>query len=472
MQANQRSDRFAKIVMVYIPRFLLGVVILVIAFGVVAGLVMTKSKSKMKPPAMGALVVRTIEAIHRPTERVWSGYGTVQTMGSAVIVAEVGGRVIERPEAIEAGNHVKAGDLLVRLDDTDSINALDAARQAVRSLEAQISGLSVETEQMQTQVQLAQEEIGAARRDLDRTDEAIAAGAGSSGERDVKLAALLRSQRALSVLQQQLDLIPTRRSRLEADLSSQRANERIAMENVKRAKIRAPFDGELQSINTRVGDWLAKGSPVAKIVDVSHLEIPLKVASSASSWIRVGDRVNLWVNDPEGEPDHTGQVRRIAPEADITSRTVVVYVEIEQDPGAEDRLLPGQFVSGHVMTHDPHDRVILPRRAVQSDQVFVANQQPDGSRLVELVPVKVAYSFETSIPEIDPIETQWVALEIGYEPVEGSDVVVTLLDQLTSHTRVRYIDDPLPEPEPETEANTEDKSAQPTDDQTNEAGSP
>lgn len=457
-------------VMVYIPRVLLGGVILVIAFGVVAGLVMTKSKSKMKPPAMGALVVRTIEAIHRPTERVWSGYGTVQTMGSAVIVAEVGGRVIERPESIEAGNHVKAGELLVRLDETDSINALDAARQAVRSLEAQISGLSVEMEQMQTQVQLAQGEIDTARRDLDRTDEAIAAGAGSSGERDVKLAALLRSQRALSVLQQQLDLIPSRKSRLEADLASQRANERIASENVKRAKIRVPFDGELQSINTRVGDWLAKGSPVAKIVDVSHLEIPLKIASSASSWVRVGDRVDLWINDPEGEPDHVGQVSRIAPEADITSRTVVVFVEIEQDPSDEDRLLPGQFVSGRVMTHDPHERVILPRRAVQSDQVFVANTQPDGSRMVELVPVKVAYTFETRLPEIDPNETQWVALEIGYEPVEGSDVVVSLLDQLTSHTRVRYIDDPLHEPEVEGEAL--DDSAQAVDHESHEAVSP
>ncbi len=444
MQAQHRSDRAAKVWMVFLPRLVIIALLLIVSGGIVKVLMATRAESKMKPPESLALLVDTVEVIHRPAHRVWSGYGTVRTMGSADIVAEVAGRVIDRPEAIEAGNRVHAGDLIVQLDDTDSINALDAARQAANSLQAQITGLTIEIEQMQTQVQLAQEEIQAAQRDLDRTDEAIAAGAGSSGERDVKLAALLRSRRAQSVLQQQLDLIPSRRARLEAELSSQRANERIAEENVSRAKIRVPIDGELQTVNTRVGDWLGLGAQVARVVDVSRLEIPLKVAASASSWIKVGDEVHVWVREPGGKPDQIGQVRRIAPEADSSSRTVVVFVEIEQDPTDSDRILPGQFVSGRVLTHDPHARVILPRRAVQSDTVFVAGEFIDGQRVIEIVAVKVAYSFETRLPEIDPDETQWVAIEIGYEPVEHSKVVVSLLDQLSSQMRVRIAGDPEP----------------------------
>ena len=444
LQAQNRSDRAAKVWMVFLPRLVIIAVLLVVSVGIVIVLVATRAQSKMKPPQTSAMLVDTIEVIHRPAQRIWSGYGTVRTMGSADIVAEVSGRVVDRPEAIEAGNRVKAGDLIVQLDDSDSINALDGARQAAKSLEAQMTGLTIEIEQMQTQVRLAQEEIDAAQRDLDRTDEAIAAGAGSRGERDVKLAALLRSRRAQSVLQQQLDLIPSRRAQLVAELSRQRANERIAKENVSRAKIRVPIDGELQSVNTRVGDWLGLGSTVARVVDVSRLEIPLKVAASASSWIRIGDEVHVWVGDPSGKPDQIGEVRRIAPEADSASRTVVVYVEIEQDPSAPDRILPGQFVSGRVLTHDPQDRVILPRRAVQSDTIFVAGDFVDGERVIEIVPVKIAYSFETRLPEIDPIETQWVAIEIGYEPVEHSLVVISLLDQLTSQTRVRIEGGPEP----------------------------
>lgn len=413
------------------------VVVLMVSVGIVKALVATKSKSEMNPPLTSAVVVQTIESVHRSSSRIWTGYGTARTMGSADIVAEVGGRVIVRPVSIEAGMSVRAGDLIVRLDDSDYINALDAARQAVKSLDAQISGLTIETEQMGNQVRFAIQEIEAARRDLARMDLAIEAGAGSAGERDVKLASMLRSQRAQSVLQQQLDLIPSRRAQLEANLSSQRANERIAQENVARSTINAPFDGELQSVNTRVGDWVALGTPVARLVDLSRLEIPLKIAASASSWIKVGDEVRLWVRDPGGEPDQIGSITRIAPEADSASRTMTVFVEVEQDPMDVDRLLPGQFVHGRVVTHDPHERVILPRRAVRSDRVFVARLNEDGTRSIEIKSVKIAYSFESRMPEIDPVETQWVALEIGYEPIEHSQIAISLLDQIMSGMKVQ-----------------------------------
>ncbi|MCR9075877.1 MAG: hypothetical protein NXI07_07545, partial [bacterium] len=115
------------------------------------------------------------------------------------------------------------------------------------------------------------------------------------------------------------------------------------------------------------------------------------------------------------------------------------------------RLLPGQFVHGRVLSHDPHDRVILPRRAVQSGTVFVAGELDDGYRVIKKVPVRVAYSFEGSRPSIDPNENQWVALELGYEPVEGSHVVVSLLDQVVTGMRVRLRRDPEPEPSQQTE---------------------
>ncbi len=423
--------------MVYLPRVVVIVALLTISGGIVSAMIATRAKSEMNPPASTAIVVRTIESVHRSASRIWSGYGTARTMGSAEIVAEVAGRVIERPEQVEAGRSVEAGDLIVRLDDRDALNALDAARQAVKSLDAQISGLRIEAEQVENQVRFAAQEIEAARRDLERIDEAIVAGAGSVGERDVKLASMLRSQRALSVLQQQLDLIPSRRARLEAELASQRANARIAQVQVNRSAIRAPFAGQLQSIDVRVGDWVGVGGPVARVVDLSRLEIPLKVPASASSWIKVGDEARLWVRHPGGGPDQVGKITRIAPEADSASRTMTVFVEVEQDPDDTDRLLPGQFVHGRVVTHDLHDRVILPRRAVQSDRIFVATSNGDGSWMIEIVPVKVAYSFESHLPEIDPIETQWVALEVGYEPVDGSRVAVSLLDQLVAGMRVQ-----------------------------------
>jgi RND family efflux transporter MFP subunit len=446
VQTQAKQDSLKKLFMVFLPRGAAVVVVLAIGLGAFRLMTLSNRESDKRPPASASVMVRTIESRHLPTDRVWSGYGTARTMQSAEIVAEVSGRVLERPAGIEPGQSVRKGELIVRLDDTDYINALDSARQALRSIEAQIDGLDVEEEQTRLQVQYAGAEIEAAKRDLARVDEAIAANAGTAGERDALLTKLLGTQRLLASLQQQLDLIPSRRMRLQAELSSQRASERIAQLNVDRASITAPFDSEIQTVMPREGDWVAMGTSVARLVDLSQLEVPLKLPASASSWVRVGDTVNMWVRSPGGEPERVGEIVRVAPEADVASRTITVYAEVRQDPSDPDRLLPGQFVHGRVVTHDEHDRVILPRRAVQSESVFVVGELANGSRLVESVPVRVAYSFEGRRPALDPIETQWVALELGYEPVEGSPVVVSLFDQLVEGMKVRLESDPTPEP--------------------------
>lgn len=443
VQTKPNRDMSAKLLMVFLPRLLACIVLLAVASGIVALLFVTKSKSEKRAPELSSIIVRAIDAEHRPTDRVWSGFGTTQTMLSADIVAEVSGRVVERPESIEAGRRVREGELLVRLEDTDYLNALDAAQQSVKAIDAQIEGLDVEEEQTRLQVQYASEEIETAKRDLDRIDEAIAAGAGNAGERDSVYAALLRAQRQLAALRQQLDLIPSRKLQLQAQLSSQRASARVAQQNVDRSSIRAPFDAELQSVMPRAGDWVGLGTSVARIVDLSRLEIPLKLPATSSSWVRIGDEAQLWIREPVGEPDWTGRIVRVAPEADVSSRTITVFAEVTQDPTDANRLLPGQFVHGRVLTRDKLERVILPRRAVQSDTVFVASDLQSEVRLIEKVPVRVAYSFEGSRPDIDQYETQWVALELGQEPEPGAHVVVSLLDQVVTGMRVRLDRDPV-----------------------------
>ena len=446
--------------MVLIPR--VAAIVIVLAFALVVVFVMNKLKGENEKviPQGASIVVRTIPSQHHPTDRIWSGYGTTRTMQSAQIVAEVSGRVIDRPNSIEAGISLKKGDLIIRIDDTDYINTLDAARQALKSIDAQLEGLDVEEEQTRLQVQYASEEIEAAKRDLGRIDQAIAANVGNSGERDAILAALLRSQRELAVLRQQLDLIPSRKLMLQAERSSQQANERIAQENVQRTTIRAPFDAELQSVAPRVGDRVAIGSDVARLVDLSRLEIPLKLPASASSWIKLGDEVRLWVQEPNGEADWTGTISRVAPEADVSSRTITVFAEVEQDPADSDRLLPGQFVHGRVVTHDRHDRVILPRRAVQSNTVYIAGPLENGIRLVDRAQVRVAYSFEGRRPEIDPNETQWVALEVGYEPVNNAEIIISLLDQVVEGMKVRLDSDPKPQSQIQTNS-IDDEGSEP-----------
>ncbi|MEJ1990843.1 MAG: biotin/lipoyl-binding protein, partial [Maritimibacter sp.] len=48
---------------------------------------------------------------------IFVGYGTARAQTSVIVAAEVGGRVVEMPDAIDDGARVSTGDLIVRLDD-------------------------------------------------------------------------------------------------------------------------------------------------------------------------------------------------------------------------------------------------------------------------------------------------------------------------------------------------------------------
>lgn len=418
-------------------RFIIIFAVLAVAAGIVAMLLSTKVESATTDAALVPVQVRTIEAQLRAVDRTWDGYGTSRSMNDASVVAEVAGRVIERPNAIEAGQKISIGTVLLRLDSTDYTNALNAAQQAASAIEAQLDGLTVESERVGTQIELANDEIEAAQRDLDRTAQAIEAGAGSAGELDIKTAAVRRVQREVETLKERLEMIPSRRAQLLAQLASQRASAATAQENLDRSVIRSPIAGVIQSVNARKGDWVALGTPIARVVDLSQLEIPVKLPASAIRWISKGDEIQLWEGDPIREPDQVGIITRIAPEADTASRTITVYVEVEQDPNASDRLSPGRFVLGRVRSADDQPRFVVPRRSIQGERVMVAVPQDSGSYRIEVRPITTAYSIEGRIESLDPNEDQWTVVTSGL--TKGDLVVVSLLDQISEGLLVEVI---------------------------------
>jgi RND family efflux transporter MFP subunit len=403
--------------------------ILIIAFGIVRVLDASKVVPARTEELRSNIQVRTIEAQRLQIDRTWDGYGTARSMNDADVVAEVGGRVIERPQSIEPGVRVEVGTVLLRLDSGDYSNALDAANQAASAIEAQIDGLSVESERVGTQIELASDEIESAQRDLDRTRQAVEAGAGSAGELDTKTAALRRVQREVESLRQNLEMIPSRRAQLIAQLAAQRSNAATAQENLERSVIRSPIAGVIQSVSARRGDWVGLGTPIARVVDLSLLEIPVKLPASAINWLDLGQQVQLWEGEPIGEADNTGIITRIAPEADSSSRTVTVYVEVEQNTSDKNKLNPGRFILARVSTPDDQPRFVVPRRAIQNGRLLLATPAENGQARIDVVPITTDYSIDGTIESMNPDEDQWTVIASGLQ--EGQLVVVTLLDQLT-----------------------------------------
>lgn len=424
---------------------------------IVGGSILALMASSKAPPARSNLgesflKVRTLEVSQREVARVWEGFGTARAMSAANVRAEVGGLVIERSDEIEAGSAISEGDTIIKIEPMDYQQRVTASEKRVDALQAQLSGLEIEEQRLREQEKLAEQEQETALRDLQRVRDAVSRGAGSPGEVDQAEAAQLRAQRTLAGIRQQVGLIPSRRAALEAQLLGEQATLRVERENLVRTVVTSPIDGVLQAIDFERGEWVGASQRVARVVDLTRVEIPLRLPKSSSGSVRVGNRVELR-SDSASSQTWSGTISRIAPEVDAGTRTLEAFVEVVQQPGSLDTpLLPGQFVVGRVWTDATDERVVLPRRAVVADRVLLGEPVREGDASIEGVedtrgllrvrpaPVRVDYHLGGALRGRDASERDWAVLERAGALPDGSVVILSNLDQLVEGMIVRLVE--------------------------------
>ncbi|MCA9271579.1 MAG: efflux RND transporter periplasmic adaptor subunit [Phycisphaerales bacterium] len=418
-----------------IPVFVRGgvaLLVVIVSLGVFFALMSQRVDPERTEAIARGIPVRTIVAAERPVPRVWEGYGTVRAMNASTVSAQISGRVVERPAEVEAGLPINKGDTIVRLETIDTLSRVNSAEASIASYQAQLASLDVQESRVNEQIDAARAELEIERRNEERVQQAARDGAGNQADLDNASSAVRRAERTLATLEQQLDVIPARRDELTALQASARSSLTQAQEDFSRTTISAPMSGVLQDVFVRPGELLSIGQQVARVVDLRRLEVPLRVPVSAGSTVRIGDSATLRSDGPVPH-EWAGKVGRIAPEADAMSRTMIVYIEVNQDPETigigEALLLPGQFVVGSISTSDERPMVLVPRRAVSGDRVFaVSDETGEGHHRVVPIDVQVSHYIRGSLPEIEPAEREWAVIESGLNP--GSRVIISNLDEL------------------------------------------
>jgi RND family efflux transporter MFP subunit len=221
------------------------------------------------------------------------------------------------------------------------------------------------------------------------------------------------------------------RSGLEARKLGQEAEQRLARQNIERCRILSPLTGLLESVDVEVGENVTSGQRVARVVDLGKIEVALRVPASARSTIRVGDDVDVRSTGPV-DRRWRAIVARISPTDDASTRTMTVFVEIEQDPQRPDGLAPGRFLRASVRSSQSEPRVVVPRRAMDGERVLLVRDGQVVSR-----PVAVDYEIEGVFPQFGLEDEQWVVLR---EPLdEGSEVIVNARRALPDGMRVQAV---------------------------------
>ncbi len=201
--------------------------------------------------------------------------------------------------AVQGGQRVKMGDLLVRGDDAEE-------RALLRIQEARASS--------DIPLRRAREQWELAKVELARLREAAASGA--ANEQEIRRAEVSATIAGIDVEQAEWN-------GAQEQLQLERVRERV-----ERYSLRAPFDGLVESVVVDPGDTVREVDPVVRVVSIDPLLIDVNAPIAQAMELEVGDRAWALIGVP-GEPVvMEGRVSEISPVAEFAARTRRVRVEL------------------------------------------------------------------------------------------------------------------------------------------------
>src|SRR5580658_3054958 len=297
------------------------------------------------------------------TQKV-SAAGTVASNLDVDIRCQASGEVIELPYDI--GDHVKKGDILLKLDPSDELvllkeaqitldedrSRLEVARKAVREAELD---LATSTDKAAADVEMQKTRSDNLRKKSDRQRDLLAqklaspedyesAETDAAGAEDDYQSALI-AQREL--VRQAVDLDSKREQVKQAE--QQVELDQVAVDNANLqlayTTVAAPQDGVISDLETQKGSILASaistvgGTTVMTLSDLSRIFVLASVDESDVGGVMLGQTCQI---SADAFPRRTfaGTVVRIAPQGETTRNVVTFEVKIEVTDDDKELLRP------------------------------------------------------------------------------------------------------------------------------------
>lgn len=246
--------------------------------------------------------------------------GSLRATESAMVKARVAGEL--QGLTVREGDSVRAGQVLARIEATES----------------------------QARLRQAQQQADAAKAQVDINQRTVANNQALVNQGFISATALVTSQASLESAQS------TYRAALAAA--------DVAKKSLDDTVLRSPITGQISQRLAQPGERMPIDGRVLEVVDLSRLELEALLSPADSLAVRVGQKAQLQI---EGSTEPVvATVARINPSAQAGSRTVPVYLAIAQNRGAP-ALRQGLFVQGLLDT-GRIDVLTVPLDAVRTDK--------------------------------------------------------------------------------------------------------
>jgi len=314
--------------------------------------------------------------------------GNVEPRDWTEVKAQVTGEIAQ--VMVRPGETVKRGQVLARLD--------------ARELRARMADRKASLSGARAQLALAEKKRDAMRAMFER-------GVVSQMELDTALSTYDVNAASVASLQAQLDQ---------------------ASKALGDTEIHSPLDGVVSERVAQVGSVVTSGAKLFTVVDLATLELEALVPATDIPDVRVGQEVTFQV-EGFGERAFMGVVERINPSTQPGSRSIAIYVYIEN---AQGDLKGGMFAQGSLQIAKSADAKVIPAAALREEGGKSFVYRITGDKLVR------------QDVEVGIRDTAAGVVEIGWGLEAGDRVITSALVNLQPGTTVRIasLDAPTPKP--------------------------
>jgi HlyD family secretion protein len=330
------------------------------------------------------LQVRTVQAARGSLDSTVSTNGRVEPELNYQLFSPLPTTV--KTIHVRDGEQVRAGKLLLTLDDIQARARLAAAESAVKSAQASLdaalhNGTLEQQQAAAAEVTRAQLDRDEAERTLNTLVKLNAVGAASASE---VAAARQRLESANAALEASKTTARGRYSPAEVErargaLADAEAALEAARDVEAKTEVKAPIDGTVYLVNVRVTDFVDQSKMVAEIADLKHERVRAYFDEPEIGALAVGQRILIKWDAHPGRVWH-GHIAQVPSTVTQYGTRYVgeVLVTIDDNDG---QLLPDTNVTVTVTTSSQANALAIPREAlhVENGKPFVF--RVDGEEL-------------------------------------------------------------------------------------------
>ena len=327
----------------------------------------------------GVVTVQTASVVRQDLTSVVTASGEVKPLTYTNVLGEGIGKITEI--AVKEGDHVKKGDVLLRLESVQPSADVDAQRAGIQSADAGVKSAEANDVSTQADIKSRAADLEHAKLDWDRAQQLFNEGLIAKQDYDTSKATYDSAVAALASAQARADQARAQLDQARSGLSQNQAMLNRLRDVLRKTTYTAPINGVVTYIAVRVGENVvpgiqnATGSYLMTISDMSVVTSEVMVDETDIVSVKLGEDAEVTIDALPGK-FFKGKVTEVGTQAVLRSSGLAstqsttgnqeakdfkVVVTLQNPP---DGLRPGLSSTAKITTEQKKNVMTIPIQAL------------------------------------------------------------------------------------------------------------